>query len=75
MASREQSSAVDEATRKTRTYARADADRPRNGQRYPFAQGPSIGECLEAYYAEHIHKTDGFNVLRYRDFEPVPGSQ
>ena len=46
------SSSDDEATRKARTYAHADAARPRNGQRWPFAQGLSIGECLEAYHAE-----------------------
>ena len=45
-------SSDDEETRNVRTYVRADAARPRNGQRWPFAQGLSIGECLEAYHAE-----------------------
>jgi integrase len=39
-----------------RTYQRADEDRPRNGQRYPFAKGPSIGEVLDAYHREHSHR-------------------
>ena len=40
-----------------RTYRRAEDNRPRN-QLWPkdFIPGPSIGECLDGYHAEHAHR-------------------
>ncbi|HEV8328924.1 MAG TPA: tyrosine-type recombinase/integrase [Nitrospiraceae bacterium] len=45
-----------ELNKKERTYKRADELRPRNDQQFPFAAGPSVGACIDAYHAEHVHR-------------------
>jgi integrase len=45
-----------ELSKKDRTYKRADDLRLRNDQGFPFAQGLSVGACLDAYHAEHAHR-------------------
>ena len=45
-----------ELNKKELTYKRADELRPRNSQHFPFAQGPSVGACIDAYHEEHRHR-------------------
>ena len=45
-----------EARKIDRTYKRADELRPRNDQRFPFAQGLCVGACIDAYHTEHSHR-------------------
>lgn len=47
---------MSELSKRERTYKRADENRPRNGQRFPFAKGPSLGETIDAYHREHAHR-------------------
>ncbi len=52
------SKATSEVSKLALTHQRAQDARPRNNQRWPFAAGPSIGECLDAYHAEHSHRRE-----------------
>ena len=65
---------MSELSKRERTYKRADENRPRNGQRFPFAKGPSLGETIDAYHREHAHRRKASILLSHEALIQVMAS-